>query len=102
MRLERELQGRVMVVGVGNTLLGDDGAGPELHLLVVQEAPVLGDRDREGGDAEAAEDDGVDRALPIVCLPTMRVILCQSRINLPTTRMTPMWKPLWLRTTGLT
>jgi hydrogenase 3 maturation protease len=30
MRLEGTLAGRVVVVGVGNTLLGDDGAGPEL------------------------------------------------------------------------
>jgi hydrogenase 3 maturation protease len=30
MRLDGMLDGRVVVVGVGNTLLGDDGAGPEL------------------------------------------------------------------------
>jgi len=32
--LERRLKGKVVLVGVGNSLLGDDGAGPALiHLL---------------------------------------------------------------------
>jgi hydrogenase maturation protease HycI len=39
--LERRLRGRVAVVGVGNPMWGDDGAGPALILRLAGKVPAL-------------------------------------------------------------